>query len=379
MSQQNNNTVTIDFSDKVFKEPALFDYSSNALYNLSVPLLSISLTLARLPKPENLALFKGLLKQHIVELSERGKALDYPAAVIDKLCCLHCIALDEFIIHGSWGENAGWENNTLLSELFGLKNGGDVFFTITDKALAQAAKMTDLLAVSYVLLQMGFKGRYRSREVEQLGIVNKNIRQAISKEMTEADILLKDAPKITSLSLRSGVHYLSMTAIILFSLLSVTAFFDYWTKETYALRTQEFTELNQVTANYILNNNNRDIVYTSTAEDIHSVKNLFHDNVNKVSAEVLTKTVKVPEENDSVAVHYRVQLASFSQQKNAKQYLEKLKDSEYSVAVKPFDGYFIVFSLAQSITEAKAQQRYFKVQYQLSTLVNKLSPDGVVL
>jgi len=390
MSQKNNNTVTIDFSDKVFKEAALFDYSANTLYNLSVPLLSITLTLARLPKPDNLALFKGLLKQHIIELSERGKALDYPAAVIDKLCCLHCIVLDEFIIHGVWGEDSGWENNTLLSELFGLKNGGDVFFTITEKALAQAVKMADLLAVSYVLLQMGFKGRYRSREVEQLGIVNKNIRNAISEQMKEADILLKDAPKIKSLSLRSGVRYFSMTAIILFSLLAVTTFFDYWTKETYDLRTQELTELKDVTANYILNNNNRDIIYTSTAEDIHSVKNLFHDKAHKEKAKTTkttkiaeptttTEAIKVTEKSKNIQGHYRVQLASFSQQSNAEQYLEKLKESKYSLAVKYFDGYFIIFSLAQSITEAKTQQSYFKTQYQLSALVNKLSPDGVVL
>lgn len=377
MNQQNNNTVTIDFSDKVFKESTLFDYSANTLYNLSVPLLSIILTLARLPKPDNLALFKCLLKQHIIELSERGKALDYPAAVIDKLCCLHCIVLDEFIIHGLWGEYAGWENNTLLSELFGLKNGGDVFFTITDKALAQAVKMTDLLAVSYVLLQMGFKGRYRSREVEQLGIVNKNIRLAINRQMNEADILLKDAPKIKSLSLRSGVRYFSMTAIILFSLLAVTAFFDYWTKETYDLRTQEFTELKNVTANYILNNNNRDIIYTSTAEDIHSVKNLFQSNVNKLPAETLV--AKVTKQSKAVPASYRVQLASFSQQKNAELYLAKLNESAYLLAVKYFDGYFIIFSLAQSITEAAKQQGYFKAQYQISALVNKLSPDGVVL
>ncbi|MEI6893166.1 MAG: type IVB secretion system protein IcmH/DotU [Colwellia sp.] len=377
MNQQHNNRVTIDFSDKVFKETALFDYNNNSLYNLSVPLFSIMLTLPRLPKPDNLALFKGLLKQSIIELSERGKVLDYPAAVIDKLCCLHCIVLDEFIIHGLWGENAGWENNTLLSELFSLKNGGDLFFTITDKALAQAVKMTDLLAISYVLLQMGFKGRYRSREVEQLGLVNKNIRQAINRQMHEADILLKDAPKIKSLSLRSGIRYFSMTAIILFSLLAVTAFFDYWSKETYDLRTQEFTELKQVTANYILNNNNRDIIYLSTAEDIHSVKNLFHTKINKEQANAVT--TKVPVETIPISASYRVQVASFSQQENAQLYLAKLHNSDYALAVQYFDGYFIVFSLAQSMTEAKKQQGYFKTQYQLSVLVNKLSPNGAVL
>ena len=175
----NKTTVAIDFSDKVLKDPPLFDYTQNELYNLSMPLLSIVLTLSRLPKPENLALFKGLLKQNIVELSEQGKTLEYPSAVIDKLCCLHCIVLDEFIIHSTWGVDAGWENNTLLSELFGLKNGGDLFFTITDKAMKQSVKMSDLLQMTFVFLQIGFKGRYRSRQSEQLGIITKTVNRAI--------------------------------------------------------------------------------------------------------------------------------------------------------------------------------------------------------
>ena len=171
MSAALQNTKSIDFSDNIIGEQIPFDYSDNALYNLSTTLLSILLTLERLPKPENLSVFKSLLKQHIVDLSEQGKKLQYPSAVIDKLCCLHCIVLDEFIIHSHWGASTGWENNTLLSELFNLQSGGDLFFTITDKALRQSDKMIDLLTLIYTFLQIGFKGRFRSRQSEKIGII----------------------------------------------------------------------------------------------------------------------------------------------------------------------------------------------------------------
>ena len=378
MTAIENNTIAIDFSDKVLKEPELFEYCQNDLYNLSVPLLSIALTLARLPKPENLALFKGLLKQHIVELSERGKALDYPSAVIDKLCCLHCIVLDEFIIHGRWGENAGWENNTLLSELFGLKNGGDVFFTIADKALVQSAKMADLLAVIYVLLQMGFKGRYRSREAEQLGIITKNISQTIKHQITEADILLKDSPKIKALFLTSGARYVSFTLLILVSVTIVSAFFDYWFKETYALRSREFTELKTVTASYILNAKTRDIVYTSTAEDIHSVKNLSHRGLTSIilPAVPAAPTELTMSEQTLASASFLVQLASFSSEKNAQNYLKNFKGSRYPLAIKTLGNYFIIFSSALSEQQAKQQVSYFNENFQVSAIVSKLNVTG---
>lgn len=381
MPDINCPTIPIDFSDKIQKEQSLFSYNDNALYNLSVPLLSIILTLSRLPKPENLALFKNLLKQHIVDLSEQGKNLDYPSAVIDKLCCLHCIVLDEFIIHGAWGGDAGWENNTLLSELFGLKNGGDLFFTITDKALKQAAKMQGLLELSYVFLQMGFKGRYRSRQSEQLGVITKQIHQSIDNKDQKSGILLKDTPIAKSLFLKNGARYFSFTIVILLTLTLVFAFFDYWFKETYELRSKELTDLKKVTANYILNTQTKDIIYISTDEDIHAVKNLTQTHS---APEPVSDTVSGHKHNDLDLTqvetiksdNFRVQLASFSSQTNANKYLNKLSSSSYALSIMQIGAYYIVYSSAQTLSQAKMQKKYFKDTYQISAVTVEIEENG---
>jgi len=381
MPDINCPTIPIDFSDKVQKEPLLFNYNDNALYNLSVPLLSIILTLSRLPKPENLELFKNLLKQHIVDLSEQGKNLDYPSAVIDKLCCLHCIVLDEFIIHGTWGDDAGWENNTLLSELFGLKNGGDLFFTITDKALKQSSKMQNILELSYVFLQMGFKGRYRSRQSEQLGVITKQIHQSIDNPEKTAGILIKDAPIAKSLFLKNGARYFSFTVVILLTLTLVFAFFDYWFKETYELRSKEFNELQKVTANYILNTQTKDIIYISTDEDIHAVKNLTQTHPVSVATSNtqsghIHNDLDLTDIKPTVPNNFRVQLASFSSKANANKYLNKLSSSNYALSIMPIGSYFIVYSTTQTINQAKVQQKYFKENYQISTVRVEIEDNG---
>lgn len=373
-------TIPINFSDKVQKETLLFNYNNNVLYNLSVPLLSIILTLSRLPKPENLSLFKSLLKQHIVDLSEQGKNLDYPSAVIDKLCCLHCIVLDEFIIHGAWGADAGWENNTLLSELFGLKNGGDLFFTITDKALKQSIKMKNILELSYVFLQMGFKGRYRSRQSEQLGVITKQIHQSIDNQELDIGILIKDAPITKSLFLKNGARYFSFTVVILFTLTLVFTFLDYWFKETYYLRSKEFNELQKVTENHILNTQAKEIIYISTDEDIHAVKNLTQYEESLAISNIKTahkyNALDLTDIKQSQSDKFRVQLASFSSQANANKYLIKLVGSNYSLSIMPIGSYFIVYSTAQTLSNAKAQQKYFKDNYQISTIRVEVSDNG---
>jgi type VI secretion system protein ImpK len=382
MSSNQNQTIAIDFSDKNFNEPEIFSYSDNALYNLSIPLLSITITIIRLPKPDNITLFKGLLKQHILELSERGKALDYPAAVIDKLCCLHCIVIDEFIIHSLWGADAGWENSTLLSELFGLKNGGDVFFTITDKALAQSTKMADLLVLSYVFIRIGFKGRFRSREAEKLGLITKSIHQSIENHITEPDLLLSESPKIKAKKLFTGVRYFSFTILIIVSLLTVTTFFDYWYKETYSLRANKLTQIQTTSANYTLNAKSREIIYISTPEDIHSVKNLItapiSDTVKLHNVEYDPPLSVSPEQINVVQApdKYRVQLATFTNKNNAINYLAKMQNQVHTLSMAPLAQYFIVYSVANTQSEAIRQQNFFQNEFKLSATVNKIVPVG---
>ena len=391
-SEQALTSIPIDFSDTMLKESVHFDYADNPLYNLSVPLLSIILTLSRLPKPDNIEQFRQHLKREVVVLSEAGKGHDYPAAVIDKLCCLHCIVIDEFIIHGRWGADAGWENNTLLSELFSMKNGGELFFTVAEKAMLQAAKMTDLLELIYVLLQMGFKGRYRSRQTDLLALIIKDIAATIPEKITAPNILIEDIPQVKFRSLRSGVHYFSLTLLIFLVLGLATAFIDYWYEQSYSLRAASFIDLDQVTARYVLNAKSDDIIYVSTHEDIHAIHKLTQTKEEttkntdlpviakpKISAKPEHEPEHEHEKTQARITAYRVQLASFSNEKNAQKYLKGFADSDYPVSVMAIGKYFILYSNAATAQAVKQQQIYFKKEYQLAVIVVATEPAGQAL
>lgn len=364
MSAASPNTTTIDFRDNVMGNQALFDYSDNQLYNLSIPLLSILLTLERLPKPDNLSIFKSLLKQHIVDLSEQGKKLEYPSAVIDKLCCLHCIVLDEFIIHSDWGISAGWENNTLLSELFNLPSGGDLFYTITEKAMRQSSKMIDLLTVTYIFLQMGFKGRYRSRQSEKIGIIIKEISSMIIDNKNQPKVVMQETPVNKGLFLSSR-RYFSFMLIVMFLLVLVVVFFDYWFKETYSARSREVRELNNIITSYSQNEENY---------------RLSNDNDSQTEPSITNESVKLIADKKQINLHksgevsafYRVQLNSFSARINAESFMNKIDNNPYDLSIKNIGKYYIVYSIADSRSAADQQQNYYQTTYQLTPIIFKL-------
>jgi len=69
---------------------------------------------------------------------------------------------------------------------------------------------------------------------------------------------------------------------------------------------------------------------------------------------------------------YRVQLSSFAVQVNADKFLKSLDNNQYDLLIKQINKYYIVYSVANSLSEAEQQQRYYKESYQVSAIVFQL-------
>ncbi|MCK8784373.1 type IVB secretion system protein IcmH/DotU [Roseomonas sp. NAR14] len=84
-----------------------------------------------------------------------------------------CVALDEAVLSTPWGDRSEWAQSSLLARLHGETWGGETFFTLVDRALADPAGQADLAELLHLLLSFGFQGRYHLRrdgtaEVEAL-------------------------------------------------------------------------------------------------------------------------------------------------------------------------------------------------------------------
>lgn len=134
--------------------------SRNGLINASADLLAVCGTLSRLKPGEDLNTTRTELSRSIIDLKYKIVRLDYPPSVAENLCLLFAIALDEFILVSPWGSESGWENRTLVADLFGFRDGGDRFYNVTDRALMQPRALREFLEIVYIFLKLGYRGKY---------------------------------------------------------------------------------------------------------------------------------------------------------------------------------------------------------------------------
>ena len=72
-----------------------------------------------------------------------------------------CTFLDEVVMNTPWGAASEWANSPLLLTFHRETHGGDKFFHMVDRVLADTAPRHDLIEFFYVCLSLGFAGRYR--------------------------------------------------------------------------------------------------------------------------------------------------------------------------------------------------------------------------
>ena len=149
-------------SDLQSMERELVNYgaSDNSLINASAELLSVCGTLSRLRPGEEINSTRTELARAIIDLKYKVVRLDYPPSVAENLCLLYAIVVDEFVLLRPWATESGWENRTLVADLFGFRDGGDRFYNIADRALMQPKVLSEFLEIVYIFLKLGYRGKY---------------------------------------------------------------------------------------------------------------------------------------------------------------------------------------------------------------------------
>ncbi|GHB50133.1 hypothetical protein GCM10007094_44250 [Pseudovibrio japonicus] len=157
--------VLVKFSSRdlqlLYQAQQQFSGYENRLMNASADLLAVCGTIARMQPADKLDATHVELKQTIIDLKYKVVQLDYPPSVAENLCLLYAIVLDEFILSSPWSANRGWENWTLAADLFGFRDGGDRFYSITERVLMQPKALRELLEVIYTFLKLGYRGKYK--------------------------------------------------------------------------------------------------------------------------------------------------------------------------------------------------------------------------
>jgi len=148
--------------------------SDNKLVNAAADLLAVCGVLNRLTPGAELNTTRMELSRAIIDLKYRVANLDYPPSVAENLCLLFAITLDEFVMLSPWSRERGWENRTLVADLFGFRDGGDRFYNIAERALLQPKALREFLEILYLFLKLGYRGKYtRGTENERDRLVSR--------------------------------------------------------------------------------------------------------------------------------------------------------------------------------------------------------------
>ncbi len=83
-----------------------------------------------------------------------------PQIILSAKYCV-CTALDEAVLNTPWGAQSGWSQRSLLSIFHNEIAGGEKFFDILDRVRGNPADSLDFVELVYILLSLGFRGKYR--------------------------------------------------------------------------------------------------------------------------------------------------------------------------------------------------------------------------
>lgn len=114
---------------------------------------------------ENIEHLRAGLEAEIRAFESRALALsDIEQAQIIASRYVLCTAVDEAVSTSLPGENGEWSRHGLLSTFHNETWGGEKFFQILDRCMQQPARNLYILELMYLLLSLGFEGKFGVRE-----------------------------------------------------------------------------------------------------------------------------------------------------------------------------------------------------------------------
>ena len=160
--------------------------SLNPLVNAAMPLLAAAPRVRHTPRHPNPAGLKDALADGIRKFEAQARAQGVPNEQVIAGRYILCTLLDESAASTPWGGSGAWSANSLLVQFHNETWGGEKVFQLMSKLAANVDANRNLLELLYVVLGLGFQGRYRviDNGEAQLDSVRQRLAQMLGQGRT---------------------------------------------------------------------------------------------------------------------------------------------------------------------------------------------------
>ena len=236
---------------------ANFSWQDEPLLKLSLPLFPQIEAIACIDDIATLDAFRHNIITCLKQLKAQGHQIEQPAQILDKLSFMWSAFFDERVIYESEIDTTEWENNTLVSQLFGIRNSGETFFTLVKQLMEEPSQNLQLLQISYLLLQLGFKGKYHARRAIELNQFIAEIQHALSEfgvlnqHSTDFSAYNKVVKKPYRLLLRRGLNPTLFWLICFLICLCAAIIYQQELSSLYGKQQDEYRVMTEETREYL--------------------------------------------------------------------------------------------------------------------------------
>jgi type VI secretion system protein ImpK len=160
----------------------------NPILRAANPLLELALPLRRLSSHPDLDALRDQLIQMVRRFETDGRRFGVPDAQLGVARYCLCTFIDESIAATPWGAGV-WGRRSLLVTFHNEASGGERLFVILQRLAQTPATDIDMLELIYIMLALGFDGRYRLVEggKRQLDEIRERLEQLIRGQRAEVE------------------------------------------------------------------------------------------------------------------------------------------------------------------------------------------------
>lgn len=327
------------------------------LMNAATELLGILVTIKRQGAPRDINRFRQQLLDAIEAFRLRGLHLDYHPNVIEKSCFVLCAAFDEAVLYTPWGERARWENHSLLSKVFLQRNGGEAFFILLEKACQQPNKLSDFIELQYVLLTLGFKGRYRHEDESQLHDITSRAYGLIRRYRNESALPVPQTPKLIEGKQPWLMISMGKTLGLTFLILATGyGFTEYWYHSRSQPLLAQFGAIDM--SGVSLKKTSGELLYLSTDEDLGREQ----ENLEEITGM----------QGKVVAQQWEIVLTVFSRSRDATRLSSELNQAGYESFTRESDhGVELYIHAGDDLSEIRKLKNELNVRFGLNATIRR--------